>query len=1166
MSPVDAALLKRWTDHRDAEAFNDLVTRYAGMVFATCKRVLGNPSDAEEVTQDCFLQLASGRARIRTSLGGWLHSAATSLALNRIRQDIRRHKREHAAATAAPKTVEPTWDDIQLHIDEAIAQLPERFRDPLIRHFLQRETHDEIARDLGLSRSAVTQRIANGIEQVRVVLNRRGVMVTAAAFSALLAARTAEAAPAGLLASLGRLALTSFKTIPAASGALASSAAVSSPVLFAIKATASGLLISALLAAAGYAYFTREPRPQVVARAATSAQSVIEKPQVPSASVLPEIKSASGAVGSFPDPPRTPTLDVGVVRGSVLDSQGVPQPGVEVVLERLADVDGVKKLGSYHRTTVTGEHGDYEITDVPLLVDSANYIADNRLCLHAALGEMYGKSIFRGDPLVREYFTNLVLSPAKKIEGRVTDRSGSPISGARVDLMFDFVDGAGRHHSDVDYMRVSSDSNGHFATDFLFTGPYLLTASAEGYSRNRVPGVQAGTKGIQIQLAKPDPQHIVRGKTIHASTNDPVPNLEVTAWSSNGMSLGVATSGTDGSFNLAVDKPESECTITISPRSRGSLCLKDGPVKIELSDNDLAPNPVTLLLIDGGTVAGRVIDAGTGAGLPGVLVGGERTDAAGTFRIAGLKGESTVTLSSHQALPPCSAAITVNPGQAYDAVDLVLEKRFRISGVVQDSDGKPLVSAAVCLAASDKDNRLAFALKSVTPIGSVTDDLGRFVLFTPGPTQGLRIQAVHDKGVSRCIGPFDLGDEGLQGLVVRIEPVGQIEGDVVDEQGKRLQDAIVVLRPLDPGLAIVLPASGLGGRSGSHPGAQGMMTWWGAFSFSYVLPGKYNLEAYFDGWSLDSPAVSKAIDVQAGEPLREVKLVASSRSTGAIEGWVTKGSNPVTGATVVAHNNYAGAFGEGSQRQICTGPDGHFYLDHISPAPLINMMVSLPGSGMAGQQHAVVEAGKVTTVRFDLAAGAGVLEGTFRISGQPKSGALIRLEPRTLPLNSEYPAASTDEHGYYQIAGVDPGQYQLTAIVDGDELAPFASLTVDVKADGPTYQDMDVGGASITVKLKGMAKEERAILVLLPGQVEIKELTRELVESLKPRLLRLIDNIIQDRDYAFRGLDAGDYTVAVVAAPPVSVQVPDRYAVARFACATLALSDNQSTTTDLEIK
>ena len=58
MTSTDEAILGRWIADRDAEAFKALATKYAPMVYNTCKRVLGNVDDARDASQECFLALA----------------------------------------------------------------------------------------------------------------------------------------------------------------------------------------------------------------------------------------------------------------------------------------------------------------------------------------------------------------------------------------------------------------------------------------------------------------------------------------------------------------------------------------------------------------------------------------------------------------------------------------------------------------------------------------------------------------------------------------------------------------------------------------------------------------------------------------------------------------------------------------------------------------------------------------------------------------------------------------------------------------------------------------------------------------------------------------------------------------------------------------------------
>ena len=219
MASSDQALLERWINHRDAEAFAQIVSAYSGMVFATCRRILGNAADAEDITQECFLRLSRGDTAIHSSLGGWLHVLATHRCLDLIRSQASRRKREadHVQVVATTER-EVGWDEIKAVVDEAIAELPINMREPLVQHFFGGTTHDEIAAGLNISRSAVTHRIGKGVELVRKRLARKGLLVGAAALTTLLPAHALEAVPATLAENLGALAVagTGGGPLPAA--------------------------------------------------------------------------------------------------------------------------------------------------------------------------------------------------------------------------------------------------------------------------------------------------------------------------------------------------------------------------------------------------------------------------------------------------------------------------------------------------------------------------------------------------------------------------------------------------------------------------------------------------------------------------------------------------------------------------------------------------------------------------------------------------------------------------------------------------------------------------------------------------------------------------------------------------------------------------------------
>ena len=212
MDTNDAFYLERWIAHRDPEAFRGIVQRYAAMVYATSKRVVGNPADAEDVSQECFQALATAKRPPSAYLGPWLHRVATNIALNRRRSDGRSRAREDRFANASPVATQPEWNDVYRFVDEEVALLPEELRIPIVAYYLEGKSQPEIAAAIGTTRQTIANRMQRGIEMVRNGLAKKGIEVTSFAlagmFLAALPQAAAAAVPPTLVATLGKVALS----------------------------------------------------------------------------------------------------------------------------------------------------------------------------------------------------------------------------------------------------------------------------------------------------------------------------------------------------------------------------------------------------------------------------------------------------------------------------------------------------------------------------------------------------------------------------------------------------------------------------------------------------------------------------------------------------------------------------------------------------------------------------------------------------------------------------------------------------------------------------------------------------------------------------------------------------------------------------------------------
>lgn len=204
MPDSDLALLARYATRRDADAFASIVARHAGLVFATCRRILGDRAVAEEVAQETFFVLLRRPDAVNASLGGWLHRTASRLAIDTLRRDSSRRRRERTYARESPRTAR-RWTDIAPHLDACLESMPERQRRLLVEHFIAGVSQRRLAAHLKVSPATLCREMRRSLDDLRRRLLDRGVLSAAPFLVTMLQQHAVEVAPPTLLAGLGKM-------------------------------------------------------------------------------------------------------------------------------------------------------------------------------------------------------------------------------------------------------------------------------------------------------------------------------------------------------------------------------------------------------------------------------------------------------------------------------------------------------------------------------------------------------------------------------------------------------------------------------------------------------------------------------------------------------------------------------------------------------------------------------------------------------------------------------------------------------------------------------------------------------------------------------------------------------------------------------------------------
>ena len=138
----------------DVRAFERLYRDHVGRVYGLCLRLTRDPADADDCTQEAFLNAwrALGRFETRSSFGTWLHRIAVNVVLGRRRRASEQIELTPASEESAMGGEWTLDTPVEVgEIEAAIAGLPDGARDVLVLSGIYGYSHGETAQMLGVA-------------------------------------------------------------------------------------------------------------------------------------------------------------------------------------------------------------------------------------------------------------------------------------------------------------------------------------------------------------------------------------------------------------------------------------------------------------------------------------------------------------------------------------------------------------------------------------------------------------------------------------------------------------------------------------------------------------------------------------------------------------------------------------------------------------------------------------------------------------------------------------------------------------------------------------------------------------------------------------------------------------------------------------------------------
>jgi len=650
----------------------------------------------------------------------------------------------------------------------------------------------------------------------------------------------------------------------------------------------------------------------------------------------------------------------------------------------------------------------------------------------------------------------------RALTGTVTDASGGPVSGARVDAAR--LDGLAKPAD-----AVASTTTG---TD----GRYRLTIG-DGHATVAVNHPDYAPQQRYVEISETGATadfQLVPGGVIEGEVRDeskaPVAGARVVASRDQTMSFGEAaahrvTAGPDGHFRITGLRPGAYSL----EASLGPL-YSHAPTVVGLGVAEQVTD-VVILVGKGAAIHGVVVDEHD-APVPGVEVstfgnreyGGDKSDAKGAFVVAGLSpGRYELVGRAEDYISTGTTAVDVATKDV-DNIRVGVRRAGHVKGHVEPRQ--------VCEVRIDDDDDLMAARTHGMPIMIAPQETAADGEFALGPVQPTPYVVT-----ARC----PSGDQGskqvqvapgMADITVDVKPGASIAGRVVDGHGKPIASATVNAAPLTQGERTTI----VNGMMTS--GSAAMTSATGAFELKGLSAATYRLRVLDRGRPLPMKADVK-LAIGATDHKTGVELVVD-RPDGVIKGTVIgPDGKPLADAWVSVeqsfedmlqglHGDGGDGGGAGESRMITidnsdggesnviapvlTDASGHFEISGLPRTPW-----RVVAEAQAGKLRGHADAVKPDATIAITIAGISELHGQVHVDGTPPPWFAVELDG---PTGAQRTFGWTD--GSFAFGRVDPGDYtvRVTSAAGNGE----AQVKVGATAGAPVQITL-ASNAIVTGKL-----------------------------------------------------------------------------------------------------